>query len=491
MQVSIASSSPTTARVDLLVVGVLEGETRSGAAGAIRKALGAPFERLLSQADFTGKRDQSVDAATFGKLKAHRVLFVGLGQGPLGTVEVRTLAARGARAALGARAGTMAVVLPAVEGAERAAAEGVVLGGYRFAKYMTGERAPKVELEKVTLLAQKGPTPAQRGHVDLGVRVGRAVTIARDLINEPPNELFPEKLAKFAADLAKERGLKATVFDRAALAKKGMNLILAVGDGSSRKPALAHLTYTPKGVKNPKKLVFVGKGITFDSGGLCIKPAPGMEEMKGDMGGAANVVALMAAVAELQPAIEVHGIIACAENMPDGAAYRPADIFKSFDGKTVEIINTDAEGRLVLADALAYARSLEPDLVVDNATLTGACVVALGTTVSAFYSNRDEVAERMKTCAREAGEAMWHMPLVEDLKDGLKSDWADLKHTADRWGGSITAALFLREFVGDVPWVHLDIAGPSTAAKAYGIYAKGGTGHGVLTYLRLIETFAG
>jgi leucyl aminopeptidase len=186
----------------------------------------------------------------------------------------------------------------------------------------------------------------------------------------------------------------------------------------------------------------------------------------------------------------VHGIIGAAENMPDGAAYRPGDIWKSLDGKTVEIINTDAEGRLVLADCLAYARGLKPDLILDNATLTGACVVALGPTVSGFFANRDEAAEQFRNAAKSAGEATWQLPLVEELREGLKSDWADLKHTADRWGGAISAALFLREFVGDVPWIHVDIAGPSMANKPYGIHPKGGTGHGVLTYLRLIEQFA-
>ncbi len=249
------------------------------------------------------------------------------------------------------------------------------------------------------------------------------------------------------------------------------------------------MVYKPASGAAKKKLVFVGKGLTFDSGGICIKPAPGMEEMKGDMGGAANVVALMAAVAAVKPDVEVHGLIGCAENMPDGDAYRPGDIFGSYDGKTVEIINTDAEGRLVLADVLAYARELKPDLLLDNATLTGACVVALGPTVSGFYSNRDEVAEKMKKAVKAAGEAMWHMPLVEDLREGLKSDWADLKHVADRWGGSITAALFLREFVGDTAWIHVDVAGPSMANKPYNVFAKGGTGHGVLTFLKLIEDY--
>jgi leucyl aminopeptidase len=247
------------------------------------------------------------------------------------------------------------------------------------------------------------------------------------------------------------------------------------------------MTYRPTGKGERKKLVFVGKGLTFDTGGICLKPAPGMEEMKGDMGGAANVVALMAAVAAVKPEAEVHGIIACAENMPDGKSYRPGDIFGSYDGKTVEIINTDAEGRLALADALAYARELEPDLLLDNATLTGACVVALGPTVSGYYANRDELADQVGRAAKAAGEQMWHLPLVDDLREMLKSDWADLKHVGERWGGSITAALFLGEFVGECPWVHIDVAGPSMANKPYDIYSKGGTGHGVLTFLQLID----
>ncbi len=248
------------------------------------------------------------------------------------------------------------------------------------------------------------------------------------------------------------------------------------------------MSYTPK--KPKKKLCFVGKGLTFDSGGLCIKPAAGMGEMKSDMGGAAAVLGLMVAVASLRPNVEVHCIIGSAENMPDGAAYRPGDIFGSLDGKTVEIINTDAEGRLVLADALAYARKLEPDVIVDAATLTGACVVALGKTWSAFYTGDDKLARQVDKAAAEAGENLWRMPLIEELREQLKSDVADLKHTGERWGGSISAALFLREFVGDVPWIHCDIAGPALSDNARGVTPKGGTGHAVLTFLRFVENSA-
>ena len=205
------------------------------------------------------------------------------------------------------------------------------------------------------------------------------------------------------------------------------------------------------------------------------------------MGGAANVVALMAAIAEVQPDAEIHGIVGSAENMPDGQAYRPGDVFKSYEGKTVEIINTDAEGRLVLADALHYAVEQEVEFILCNATLTGAAVVALGPTVSGYYTTSDQLAVRMKAAAKRAGEHTWHMPFVEALKDKLKSDWADLKHVGDRWGGSITAALFLREFVSDKPFIHVDVAGPSMADKSYDIYTKGGTGHLVLSYLELID----
>jgi leucyl aminopeptidase len=265
-----------------------------------------------------------------------------------------------------------------------------------------------------------------------------------------------------------------------------MKLLQAVGQGSEKKPCMVHFSYVPA---NPKRrLAFVGKGITFDTGGISIKPAAGMAEMKHDMSGAANVVGLMSIIGRLKPDVEVHGVLAAAENMPDGNSYRPGDVWGSLDGKSVEIINTDAEGRLILADALAYARALEPDLIVDNATLTGACVVALGNSCSGWYASNEGTADEFGRAVKASGEQMWRMPLLEDLKDQLKSDSADLKHTGDRWGGSISAALFLREFIGTVPnWVHCDIAGPAMGDRVRGWDPKGGTGHGVLTFLALVD----
>jgi leucyl aminopeptidase len=494
LKLTLSSADPLHVAADVAVLGVPEGPVaKSDVVAALVKAIPA-VKKQLERDEFTGKKDQTAEIVTNGAFKPARVLLVGLGKAGSTDADVRLLAARAGRFALAQKAGSLVLAIPAgVEGGERAAGEGLVLGSYRYTRYLTGDRIPKSGLTEVTVTSATKvagkPAKAAQAALTTGQAVGEAVCIARDLINEPPNELYPETLAKFAADMCKKAGLECKVFDKAAIVKKGMKLLMAVGQGSARDPRFIHMTYKPAG-KAKKRLVFVGKGLTFDTGGICIKPAPGMEEMKGDMGGAANVIALMRAVAAVKPNVEVHGLVAAAENMPDGNAYRPGDVFGSLDGKTVEIINTDAEGRLVLADALAYGRALEPDMMLDNATLTGACVVALGPTVSGFFANRDDLADRFRASAKRAGEAMWQLPLVEDLRDGLKSDWADLKHMADRWGGSITAALFLREFVGDVPWVHVDIAGPSMANKAYDVYAKGGTGHGVRTYLALIDDLA-
>ncbi len=442
-------------------------------------------------ADFSGKAEQVLEFPSLGRLAQKRVVIVGLGERrQLDPARLAASLAALARSVGGQR--SLAVVMPdKLEGEAifRAVGEGLVLGAYKFTKYLTGDRRPKQRLAEVLVLKPTGKaSAAERRGLELGVALGEAVGVARDAVNEPPNELTPEALAQVARGLAKQHGFKLTVLDKKGIEKAGMKLHYAVGQGSTNEPRFIHMTYTPKH-RAKARLAFVGKGLTFDSGGLCIKPAPGMGEMKSDMGGAAAVLGLMAAVAALRPAVEVHGIIGAAENMPDGAAYRPGDIFGSLDGKTVEIINTDAEGRLVLADALTYASRLEPDLIVDAATLTGACIVALGKTCSAYYTSDAKVAKAMEKAAAAAGEQFWHMPLLEDLRSQLDSDCADLKHLGDRWGGSITAALFLREFTGGKRWMHCDIAGPVLADRAKGLYPKGATGHPVLTFTRLVESY--
>ncbi len=492
MQIQLSAGEVTRAEADVLAVPVVQGPLEKQ---KIFNVLDGVFDgtlaKLAAQQDFQGKADQALDLASLGKLPAGRVVLVGIGpKRGMGDASYRTFAACASRLASGLQAKSLALMLPekASGAALRVVGEGLVLGAYRFTKYLTGDRAPKTNLEAVQVIKAAGrPSPAERKALELGVSIGDAVCTARDAVNEPPNELTPETLAKLAQKVARKGKLKCTVLDKKGIADKGMKLHYAVGQGSANEPRFVHISYVPK-KKAKEKLVFVGKGLTFDSGGLCIKPAAGMGEMKSDMGGAAAVLGLMAAVAAIQPAVEVHGIIGAAENMPDGAAYRPGDVFGSLDGKTVEIINTDAEGRLVLADALTYAARLKPDLIVDAATLTGACIVALGKGTTGFFATSDGLARRVERAAHQAGESMWRLPLNDEMREQLKSDVADLKHTGERWGGAITAALFLREFTGGVPWVHCDIAGPSFADRAAGVAPKGGTGHAVLTFLALVES---
>ena len=494
LKISVRSDKPFDASGDVVIVGVWASSNPKkpsfpeAVAEADRKLDGALLKHLAKE-EFTGKRDQTLSVQTLGRLPASKLVLIGLGdRNAAKDPEIRAFAAKAARAAMGEKAKSFTVVAPSgVEARLRALAEGLELGAYRFTKYFTGDRRPKQQLEEASIVTEKKAGAAAKKDIALGQQIAAAVNLSRDLSNEPPNTLTPAALATEAQKMAKQNGLKIQVFDYKEIQRRGMHLIDAVGRGSSNEPRFVHISYVPA-KKAKKKLIFVGKGITFDSGGLSIKPAAGMGEMKHDMSGAANIVGLMAAIAALKPQVEVHGIMACAENMPDGNAYRPGDVWGSLDGKSVEIINTDAEGRLILADALAFAHKLEPDLLVDNATLTGACVVALGTTCSGWFASNDATANEFSAAVKASGERMWRLPLLEELKDQLKSDVADLKHTGDRYGGSIIAALFLRDFIGTTKnWVHVDIAGPSASDRAIGWDAKGATGHAVLTFIALVE----
>jgi leucyl aminopeptidase len=487
--IEIGSGDPTRAALDVLAVCVEEGALdKNPWIVALERALGGGLVAHAKLVEFSGKPEQVLDVSTLGRAKARRVVLVGAGRkAQRDAARLRATIAVAVRASGGPGVSRIGIALPE-EADFREVGEAVGLGAYRFVKYFTGERRPKGELKHVVVFPHGRPSAQARKALTLGHDIAQAIALARDAVNEPPNVLTPEALASIARRIAKDGKLGVKVLDKRGIRAAGMLLHYAVGQGSANEPRFIHLSYVPRGAK--KRLVFVGKGLTFDSGGLCIKPAPGMGDMKTDMGGAAAVLGLMAAVARLKPRIEVHGIVGAAENMPDGAAYRPADVFKSLSGKTVEIINTDAEGRLVLADALTYAARLEPDLVVDAATLTGAALVALGKTCSAYYATNDELAGSLETAARSAGESFWRMPLLDELGEQLKSDIADFKHTGDRYGGSILAALFLREFVDGCPWIHCDVAGPVYADRAKGIYPKGATGHPVLTFLHLVEGFA-
>jgi leucyl aminopeptidase len=499
MKVTLSTDAPTKVRADLLAIGV-----RAGHLGKDRlfKQLDKTARGALAAAakleDFTGKPGETLRVNARG-LGAPMVLVVGLGEGPWKERDARTLAVRAAQ--VGSRYGTIALVLPdALLGdggidrarAVRLAAEGLLTGNYKFTRYLTGERLPKRRTETARLLVGKDLGNDLKSALRQGTAIAESVNLARDLVNAPPNDCTPVALANAALTEGEQHGLAVEVWDKKGLEKLGAHLFLAVNRGSAEEPRMVHMAWRPKNAaKGSKRVVFVGKGLTFDSGGLSIKPPKSMIDMKCDMAGAAATIGIMITCARLQIPLEVHGIFGATENMIGPASYRPGDVFPSLDGKTVEIINTDAEGRLVLADVLTHAvKELDPDYLIDHATLTGACMVALGPWTAGLFSNDDELARRYQEAASAEGEGFWRMPLDEELRELLKSDIADIKHVGDQYGGSITAALFLREFVGKARWMHLDIAGPAFLERAHASMPKGATGFGISTAIRFLETLA-
>ncbi|OKL54233.1 leucyl aminopeptidase [Bowdeniella nasicola] len=379
----------------------------------------------------------------------------------------------------------VAICLP-TSGAEEvgAIAEGAVLGSYAFAQYKKCEKDP---VEKVTIVTPIAGEKDVKAAAQRGAILATGVNRARDLVNMAPNDLVPETFADYATQAAKGLKVKVTILDEKKLAAGGYGGIIAVGMGSDNPPRLVQLEYSP--AKATGHVSLVGKGITFDSGGLSLKPGKGMETMKCDMGGAAAVLNAVLVAAELKLPVKVTGWLALAENMPSGGAQRPGDIISMYDDTTVEVLNTDAEGRLVMADALARAIEDKPDALLDIATLTGAAVVALGERTAGVMGD-EQLRSDIVAAADAAGEAFWPMPLPNELKEGLKSPVADLQNIGDRWGGMLSAGLFLQHFVKDTPWAHLDIAGPAFHEKApYGYTPKGGTGFGVRTLVGLLENF--
>ena len=465
---------------------------------ALDKALGGKLRKLAREEGFTGKAGQTLSVAG-GRVAAARVSIYGLGKAEKEPgAQVQAYACRAGRAARSKGLARFALVVPALAEAEtdvvlRWLTEGAALGTYRFGRHKTGDRKPKREPSECRLVIptfgreQVRPTPEMRESLRAGRETAAAINFARDLVNEPANVLTPTELAVRAEALAKELGITANVLGPKEIRRRGMRLLEAVNQGSKEPARFIHLVYEPKGGEKRATIALVGKGLTFDSGGLSLKPAKGQVDMKGDMAGAAAVLATIRAAATLALPAEIHGIIPSTENMPGGAAVRPGDVIESMNGKTVEVLNTDAEGRLILADALAYAVELKPDVIIDLATLTGACMVALGPHRAGLWSTSDTWGDKYVAAAARAGEAVWRMPLAEELREGLKSEVADLRNVGDSWGGAITAALFLEEFVGKTPWLHVDIAGPSFLEKPHGVHPKGGTGYGVLTLLELMR----
>lgn len=490
-KIQLASSLPRKSASDVLVLVLSSTDpSREDHLRDLDARFDGAIARYLEETEFRAERGTSVVLPTLGRIDDKHVVIVGVRTAPRiagGRTEATSAplaeaVAIALRACLALKAKRVTVL--AAEGTDiEPLVLGARLGAYSFTRYKT--EGKKVELEGITVVRAGALGQAEKAAAAKAEHVADGVCLARDLVNEPPNELTPLAIAGHAKKIAARHKLSCKVLEGQAVEKAGLRLHYAVGRGSRNVPAFIHLTYRPK---NPVgRLVFIGKGISFDTGGICIKPAPGMGDMKSDMAGAAAVLGLMEAVGALAPNVEVHGIVGAAENMPDGDAYRPADVIESLSGKTVEIINTDAEGRLVLADALTYGARLEPDLMIDAATLTGATLISLGPSVSAFFTSEGAVAEALAVAGHQAGESFWHMPLVEELRQDLDSDVADLKHTGERNGGAITAALFLREFTQQANWLHCDIPGATYRTRAVGMHPKGGTGHAVLTFLQLVE----
>jgi leucyl aminopeptidase len=489
MTITLSSESLVNVSADLLAVGVSgKNWAKDPVLLKLDRACGGALLKHIKAEEWKAKPGDTLRFTGRGRLKAKRLLLVALGDGELTLSAQRTLAVKAARE-LVAKGSSLALLAPRAEPAALSVlADGITMGAYRFARYLTGDRQPKHAFKRaVILLDQKDkPSAEARAAVEAGMAVGESVNLARDLVNLPANDLSATDLANTAAAEAKRFGVACKVYDKKGIEKLGMPLLLAVNRGSTEEPRFIHMTYKPA-IAKCRKVAFVGKGITFDSGGLCVKSADGMMDMKMDMAGAATTIGIVLAAARLKLPVEVHAVVASTDNMISGTAYRPGDVYGSHDGKTVEIINTDAEGRLILADALAYARALDPDYMLDHATLTGACMVALGSFRAGMFTNDDGLRQAYEAAAKVSGEKFWPMPLDEDMRDQLKSGIADLKHTGGRMGGSITAALFLREFVGKCKWAHLDIAGPGMGAEARGINPKGGTGFGVLTAIEFLK----
>ena len=486
---TLSSSAPATVRADLLAVPVFTDRELGPGAGEVDDAIGGGLVEFMEETDFTAKRGETLAVPTGRRLGAKAVVLVGMGARD----ELDLDALRRAGAGLARRstrvtsvATTLLDAAPAAVDrteAAQALAEGIALGGYQFLRYK-GDGKPS-KLRRVVVLGAGGA--GVRAALDRASAVSEAVVWARDLVNEPSLGKSPADVAAAARRLMRGTGVTVQVWTGERLRRERLGGVVGVGQGSSRPPCLLRLEYSPGGAR--QTLALVGKGVVFDSGGLSIKPASGMENMKTDMSGAAAVIAAMSAMSALDVKSRVIGFVPLVENMPSGTAIRPGDVLRFRNGKTAEVLNTDAEGRLILADGLALASEARPAAIVDLATLTGACMVALGDKIAGLMANDDAWGEQVRAAADRAGEPVWPLPLPQEYRKLLDSEVADMKNIGGSYGGALTAGLFLQEFVDGAPWVHLDIAGPARASGDDGLLVKGGTGFGVRTLLELARTF--
>jgi leucyl aminopeptidase len=481
MLVEAFEGDPKKVEIDSAVLFLYEGDTR--ALSKLGRGISSKVKKALELQGFKGKEGERAKIPLPGQ-RIPLIYLFGAGKREKADQDLlRRLTALAVKELKKDRVKSSLIIAPPFKGnPSQALAEGAVLGNYTFDKYKKEKEEEPFEPERI-LISGGDPELIKRGLI-----LGECQNYARSLVNEPGNVINPETLAREAKELAKEFGLECKIYDEKQIQKMGMLALWSVGKGSATPPRFIHLIYKPKRGKPADKIAIVGKGLTFDSGGLNIKPGDYMRTMKMDKSGACAVLGIMRALALLKPKVEVHGIIGAAENMPSGTAYRPDDIIRAKNGKFIEIDNTDAEGRVTLADALSYASELKPSKIIDMATLTGACMVALGEFTAGLFSNSRELAQKLLEISKRTGERMWELPLDDvRLRKKIKKGPADVVNTGGRYGGAITAAMFLEEFVEEgIEWAHLDIAGPAWSREDYGYYVQGGTGFGVRTLVELI-----
>ena len=493
MKISVESGDITRQQVDAIVVNLFEGVTTpGGGTGAVDQALDGAISGVIADGETNGKLGEMTLIHTMGKVPAGRVAVVGLGKSAdfdadvvrrVTGVSSRYLRGKGVEAiatlAHGAGVGRIDA-----KTSGQAIAEGALLGAYRFDKYKTKDSDGNIDELRIVEFDSSKVAELEAG-VAHGTLLAEAIILCRDMANEPANEMTPTRMAEVAAEVASVAGLEIDVLDRNRMTELGMGALLGVAQGSLEPPKLIVLKYQGHPEEPANNLGLLGKGITFDTGGISIKPASGMGDMKGDMAGGAAVISGMKAIGALKPRINVTGIVAATENMPGGNAQRPGDVVKTMSGKTIEIDNTDAEGRLVLADAAGYARSLGLTRLVDVATLTGAVRIALGTVYTGVFGNDQPFVDRVMAAGNSAGERMWQLPIDDDFKSQYRSDVADIKNTGGRAAGSITGAMIIGEFTEGAAWAHLDIAGTAETKSTKGYKPKGATGVGVRSLVNL------
>jgi len=498
MEIKVIAGNIAEIKADAIIVNHFEGlEHPEGVTASLDKTLGGAISQLMAQGEVKGKLNEITIVHSLGKLPAARVVVTGLGkQSELSKDKVRGAVAETCRllrqkgvASIATIAHGAGIAGISPEAAAQAVTEGALLGTYSFRRHITKE----AEYGEVKLLTVVEADKTRLSRLEHGCHKGRvlagATNLARDMVNEPANYMTPTHMAETAARLAKDYGLELTVLEREQMQELGMGALLGVAQGSRQPPKFIVLHYRGTDSKETD-VALIGKGITFDSGGISIKPSAKMEEEKGDMAGGAAVIAAIGAIAQLKPKINVMAVIPATENLPGDSALKPGDILTAINGKTIEIISTDAEGRLTLADALGYAKKFEAKLIIDVATLTGACRAALGDVYSGAFGNNQGLVGKVIAAGAEAGELIWQLPMHEQYKEQNKSDIADIKNVGGKYGGAITAAQFLAEFVGDTPWVHLDIAGTRLSEKEQGYLVKGATGVSVRTLVNLVLSLA-